>query len=68
MTLAGPHCPHASIGQPVFLGRGESCTKQAPQPAEDVRGGSGRWPCFLSPMHLETLPPSIWMDADANGK
>lgn len=62
MAVAGPHCPRASVGQPVLLGRGESCIKQAPQPGEDVRDRAGRWPCFLFPTYCGARATSSgWM-------
>lgn len=63
MAVADPRHPRASVGQPVLLGRGESCTRQVPQPGEDMRDGAGGWPCFLYPTHRSAppRPSSGWM-------
>lgn len=58
MAVADPRHPRASVGQPLLLGRVESCAKQAPQPGEDMRDGAGGWPHVSCTPCTAVLPPA----------
>lgn len=59
MTLAGLYCLRASIGQPVLLGRGESCTKQAPSQVRMSEVGQGDGHVSCPPCIVVLLPPTL---------